>query len=82
MQIFQRNISDIRKAKKLTQSQVKGFSQVDVSKLERRKDMKISTLVKYVRALGAEIEITAHLSGNKDSKDAEVTILKGPGKRS
>jgi len=40
------------------------ISQGDISKLERRSDVKLSTLAKYVRALGGELELLARL-GNR-----------------
>lgn len=72
-------LAELRKLRKLTQSQVKGFSQVDVSKLESRKDMKVSTLVKYAQALGADIEIKARLKKGTNGEAAEITLLKAVG---
>jgi DNA-binding XRE family transcriptional regulator len=45
----------------MTQSQVAhrmGISQTDVSKLERRRDARLSTLDAYARALGATLQLT------------------------
>lgn len=75
--ILQIRLAELRKLQKLTQSQVKGFSQVDVSKLENRDDMKLSTLIKYVRGLGADIEIKASLK-DKDEEE-EITLVKAVG---
>jgi hypothetical protein len=52
-------LAEFRKAMKLDQSSVKGFSQPAVSKIEARADMKLSTLVEYCHGLGAELEIAA-----------------------
>jgi hypothetical protein len=35
-----------------------GISQTDVSKLERRRDARLSTLDAYARALGATLQLT------------------------
>ena len=72
-------LAELRKLKKLTQSQVKGFSQVEVSKLENREDMKLSTLIKYVRGLGADIKITARLKDGDDGEAEEITLVKAVG---
>ena len=78
-EILQIRLAELRKLQKLTQSQVKGFSQVDVSRLESRDDMRLSTLVKYVRGLGADIEIKARLRDLAAGEDEEVTLLKAVG---
>jgi transcriptional regulator with XRE-family HTH domain len=53
-------LRDLRKAKHLTQTEVAeqlGGRQVYVSRLEKRSDMKLSTLRDYVRALGGELKV-------------------------
>jgi hypothetical protein len=52
-------LADFRKAMKLDQSAVDGFTQPAVSKIESRGDIKLSTLVEYCRGLGANVEIAA-----------------------
>ena len=52
-------LAEFRKAMKVDQSSVKGFSQPAVSKIETRGDIKLSTLVEYCRGIGAEVEIAA-----------------------
>jgi len=41
------------------QSEITNFTQTAVSKLENRKDMRISTLIDYLDSLGMGLEITA-----------------------
>ena len=41
------------------QESLPGFSQTAVSKLERRKDIKVSTLIEYLDGLGLGLEIVA-----------------------
>lgn len=56
------SLRDLRKAKKLTQTQVAkdlGISQDGVSRLEKRSDLLISTLQKYVRNMGGELRLIA-----------------------
>jgi transcriptional regulator with XRE-family HTH domain len=41
-------------------AKILGVKQTNVSKVERREDMWLSTLVTYVRAIGGDMEIIAH----------------------
>ncbi|MGI4828538.1 MAG: helix-turn-helix domain-containing protein [Janthinobacterium lividum] len=52
----------LRKARSLTQVELAGrlnISQASVAALEGRTDLHLSTLAKYIRALGGELEIRA-----------------------
>ena len=42
------------------QSEIENFTQTAVSKLENRKDIRISTLIDYLDSLGMGLEITAY----------------------
>jgi DNA-binding transcriptional regulator YiaG len=56
------SLYELRKARELTQTKVAAelhMGQGDVSKLERRTDMYISTLAGYLQAVGANLEIRA-----------------------
>lgn len=56
-------LADLRRARHLTQdaiAEMLGNRQAAVSKIERRADMYVSTLRRYVEALGGELEIIAH----------------------
>src|SRR5712691_2353377 len=53
-------LRDLRRAKQITQEEVArrlSGRQVYVSRLERRADMKLSTLREYVRALGGDLQL-------------------------
>jgi len=53
-------LRDLRRAKHVTQEQVAerlGGRQVYVSRLEKRADMKLSTLRNYVRAIGGDLQL-------------------------
>jgi DNA-binding XRE family transcriptional regulator len=55
-------LSVLRMARGLTQEEIAhvlGTTQASVSRLERRDDLHLSTLRRYVAALGGELEITA-----------------------
>ena len=44
----------------MKQSEVANFTQTAVSKLENRKNIRISTLIEYLDSLGMGLEITAY----------------------
>lgn len=53
-------LRDLRRAERVTQSEIAerlGGRQVYVSRLERRADMKLSTLRAYVEALGGDLQL-------------------------
>ena len=56
------------------QKDVVNFTQAAVSKLERRKDMKISTLIDYLESLGMGLEITALPKGKNAMKEVLLKI--------
>lgn len=69
----------LRAARGLTQVQIAarlGISQSDVSRLERRGDLKISTLNKYVEAVGGRLQVSAEFA---DGKPVELQIGTGAG---
>lgn len=55
-----RTLQELRKAMDLTQSEIadrQGVRQVNISNLEKRSDMLLSTLRNYVESMGCELEI-------------------------
>lgn len=70
------SLADARRRAKLTQTEVgrrMGISQSDVSKLERRGDVRVSTLQAYARALGGQLRISLRLPG--ESADHPLQLL-------
>jgi hypothetical protein len=59
----------------LKQNEIGNFSQTSVSRLEKRKDIKISTLVEYLNGLGMGLEIKTYPK-NKNKKIKEEVLLK------
>lgn len=56
-------LQELREARQLTQQQLAEHmksGQAAVSKLERRTDMYVSTLRRFIEAMGGELEIIAH----------------------
>jgi len=50
----------IREKYGIKQSEITNFTQTAVSKLEKRKDIRISTLIDYLDSLGMGLEIAAY----------------------
>jgi len=64
-------LHELREARRLTQEQLGeqlGVAQAEVSKLERRTDMYVSTLGRIIQAMGGRLELRAIFP------DGEVTI--------
>ncbi|MGH2728093.1 MAG: helix-turn-helix domain-containing protein, partial [Actinomycetota bacterium] len=75
-------LAELRARAGLTQEQVSermGISQSDVSKLERRSDLKLTTLRAYISALEGNLQVTVRLPGDAA---AERVRLPGPIARS
>ena len=53
-------LSILREKYGLKQSELSNFTQTAVSKLEKRKDIRISTLIDYLDSLGMGLEISAY----------------------
>ncbi|PIE03244.1 MAG: transcriptional regulator [Acidobacteria bacterium] len=56
-------LQGLRQARQLTQldlAKEMGTSQTNISKIEKRTDMHLSTLRRYIHALGGELRIIAH----------------------
>ena len=70
-----KSLQALRKALGLTQSQVakhQGIRQVTISNLEKRSDMKLSTLKSYIESLGCELEIFVKIT--KDDTQVRIEL--------
>lgn len=76
-EIFRIRLSELRKRMGVKQEDVRAFTQSGISKLEARKDMKISTLVEYLQSIGMGLEIKAYPK-KKSGKTGEIILLKTP----
>lgn len=63
-------LAQLREEQNVKQSEMANFSQSSVSKIEKRKDIKISTLIDYLDSLGMGLEIITYpkISGCKKQK--------------
>ncbi len=71
------SLLQLRKARELTQTRIADelhMGQGDVSKLERRTDMYVSTLASYLQAVGADLEIRAVFP---DGRAVKITQFSG-----
>ena len=64
-------LAQLREGQNIKQSEMANFSQSSVSKIEKRKDLKISTLIDYLDSLGMGLEIMTY----PKYSDAEGTVL-------
>lgn len=67
-------LADLRERQGVKQSELKTFSQTAVSKLERRKDMKISTLIEYLEDIGMGLEIRVYSKTKKEGGEIETLL--------
>lgn len=67
-------LKELRGKYGIKQTEVAHFSQTAISKLERRKDMRISTLIDYLDSLGMGLEITALPKGNSVEAKKELLL--------
>lgn len=68
-------LASLRERQGIRQSDITSFSQTAISKLERRKDMKLSTLIEYLAGIGMGLEIRVYAKDSRGSRKTE-TLLK------
>lgn len=74
-EILSIKLAKLRERQGIKQADLKTFTQTAVSRLEKRKDMKISTLIEYLDDIGMGIEIRVYnKTGDKEEKPE--TLLK------
>jgi hypothetical protein len=73
-EILALQLAKLRERQGVRQSDIKAFSQTAISKLERRKDMKLSTLIEYVQGIGMGLEIRVYRKGAKRSRKAQTLL--------
>jgi len=64
-------LSMLREKYGMKQSEITNFTQTAVSKLENRRDIRISTLIDYLDSLGMGLEIVAY---PKNSAERELLL--------
>ena len=74
--LYDLSLAELRRARALTQDQLAAdlhVGQASIAKLERRTDMYLSTLRRFVEAMGGELEIVARFP------DQQLVRLRGIG---
>jgi hypothetical protein len=74
--VLEIKLADLRKAMSVTQYHVEGFSQPSVASLEKRTDMKLSTLMNYLHAIGLGVEIKVFPRRKRGTVPDEVVLLR------
>jgi transcriptional regulator with XRE-family HTH domain len=75
-------LQELRKARELSQEELAeslGVNQATVSKLERRTDMYISTMRRFVGAMGRDLQITARFPDGSVRIDQFAQLARGGG---
>ena len=75
------DLAEIRRALKLSQeeiAQILHVGQGSVAKIERRTDMYLSTLRRFIEAMGGELEIVARFRGDHTVKIRNFADLSEP----
>ena len=70
-------LAELRKAFDVSQEDLAralDVKQANISKIERREDMLLSTLAAYVQAMGGDIEIVAHFPDRADGKRTTIRL--------
>jgi hypothetical protein len=75
-EILKIKLKEIRKEMGIKQIDIETFSQSSVSKVENKKDMKLSTLVDYLESIGVGIEIKVYPKKQIKGKKKEKVLLK------
>ncbi len=74
-------LRQLRAAREFTQAQLAAILQVnqsEVSKIEQRADMYLSTLASYIKAMGGELELRAIFPKGEPVKISQFEALKEP----
>jgi len=64
----------LREEQNVKQSEMPHFTQSSISKIEKRKDMKISTLIDYLDSLGMGVEIITYPKLDVSKKQEKVLL--------
>jgi DNA-binding transcriptional regulator YiaG len=67
-------LGQLREKRGLKQNEIENFSQTSVSRLEKRWDIKISTLVEYLNSLGMGVEIKTYPKDESVKLEEEILL--------
>lgn len=72
--LFDLSLKELRKKIGYTQEDITAYKQASVSKIEARKDIKISTLIEYINCMGLDVVIKA-VKINPEGREIESYTL-------
>ncbi len=67
-------LAQLREEQNVKQSEMANFTQSSVSKIEKRKDIRISTLIDYLDSLGMGLEIITYSKRPASRKNNKVLL--------
>ena len=67
-------LAQLREKLGVKQTEFDNFSQTSISRLEKRKDIRISTLIEYLNNLGMGLEIKAYPKTKKKKVKEEILL--------
>ena len=67
-------LAELRERRGIKQTDLTAFTQTAVSKLERRKDMKLSTLIEYLEGIGMGLELRVYPKDGDGTHKAETLL--------
>ena len=67
-------LAQLREELNVKQSEMTNFTQSSVSKIEKRKDIKISTLIDYLNSLGMGLEIITYPKISVSNKQEKILL--------
>jgi predicted XRE-type DNA-binding protein len=69
------NLAELREQYNIKQTDIKGFSQPAISRIEGRTDIKLSTLIKYLTQMDLDMEIKVRPRKPKKGVPSEVLLF-------
>lgn len=69
------NLAELREQYNVKQTDIKGFSQPAISRIEGRTDIKLSTLIKYLTQMDLDMEIKVRPRKPKKGVPSEVLLF-------
>jgi len=73
-EILSIKLGQLRERLGVKQNEFSAFSQTSISRLEKRKDIKISTLIEYLSSLGMGLEIRTFPKENVKNVGEEILL--------
>jgi transcriptional regulator with XRE-family HTH domain len=67
-------LGQLRERLGMKQDEFENFSQTSISRLEKRKDIRISTLIEYLNNLGMGLEIRTFPKNGKNKTNEEILL--------